>query len=211
MKEVISKIFLFSILLIGLFSCDANTSKGIQERKLKNGDIIFQTSLSSQSMAIQLATKSEYSHVGIIYIENGKAFVYEAVEPVKITPIKEWIVRGKNKKYLVKRLKSSENILTSEVVSNMKNVGKKHLGKHYDLYFEWSDDRIYCSELVWKIYKEATGLEVGKLQKLKDFDISNEIVKKKLFERYGENIPLNEVVISPSSIFESSLLEEVSF
>ena len=36
------------------------------EKKIKNGDIIFQTSKSSQSKAIQLATNSKYSHMGII-------------------------------------------------------------------------------------------------------------------------------------------------
>src|SRR5437867_163185 len=25
----------------------------------------------------------------------------------------------------------------------------------YDLTFEWSDDKIYCSELVWKVYERA--------------------------------------------------------
>ena len=34
---------------------------------IKEGDIIFQTSTSSQSKAIQLATHSKYSHVGIIF------------------------------------------------------------------------------------------------------------------------------------------------
>ena len=35
---------------------------GIDE--IKYGDLIFQTSLSAQSKAIQLATKSKYSHCG---------------------------------------------------------------------------------------------------------------------------------------------------
>ena len=32
--------------------------------------------------------------------------------------------------------------------------------KDYDLYFEWSDDKIYCSELVWKIYKNGADIEL---------------------------------------------------
>ncbi|HRG10273.1 MAG TPA: peptidoglycan peptidase, partial [Cyclobacteriaceae bacterium] len=39
-----------------------------ESQTLKSGDIIFQTSQSSQSKAIQLATRSEYSHMGIIYM-----------------------------------------------------------------------------------------------------------------------------------------------
>lgn len=36
----------------------------------QTGDIIFQTSLSSQSQAIQLATHSDYSHTGMIVIRE---------------------------------------------------------------------------------------------------------------------------------------------
>jgi hypothetical protein len=34
-------------------------------------------------------------------------------------------------------------------------------------------------------------------------------VKKKMKERYGNKIPLNEIVISPASIFNSELLVTV--
>jgi len=92
----------------------------------------------------------------------------------------------------------------------MKSIGERFKGKDYDLYFNWSDDKVYCSELVWKIYKEASGLEIGKLQKLKEFDLSNPIVINKMRERYGDKIPLEETVISPSQVFESELLYTVS-
>ena len=91
----------------------------------------------------------------------------------------------------------------------MKQVGKQFIGKNYDLTFEWSDDKIYCSELIWKIYKRSTGIEIGKLEKLSDFDLTNEAVKKKMNERYGDKIPTEEIVISPASIFDSELLTTV--
>lgn len=175
----------------------------------QNGDIIFQTSNSSQSKAIQLATHSPYSHVGIIYEQKGSFWVYEAVEPVKLTPLKTWIKRGNKGHYVVKRLKNASTILNPEVLKKMKTVGKKYIGKHYDLYFEWSDDKIYCSELVWKIYKEAVDIELGKLQLLESFDLTNNLVQKKLQERYKGKIPLDEKVISPADIFESSQLVTV--
>ncbi len=177
--------------------------------ELKNGDIIFQTSKSSQSKAIQLATGSQYSHMGIVYKNDGKYFVYEAVQPVKTTPLAQWINRGENDHFVVKRLKNAESILTPEVLSEMKKAGEKYNGKNYDLYFEWSDDRIYCSELVWKIYYEATGIEIGKLETLADFDLNQKIVKQKMKERYGNKIPLDEKVISPAAMFNSDKLETV--
>ena len=179
------------------------------EGEIKNGDLIFQTSLSGQSKAIQVATHSKYSHCGLIYKDGNNFFVFEAVQPVKRTPLEKWIARGENGKFVIKRLKNAEQILTPATIQKMKQVGGEFTGKNYDLTFEWSDDKIYCSELIWKVYQRATGLEVGKLQKLSDFDLTNEVVKKKMIERYGDKIPMNEIVISPSSIFDSELLTTV--
>jgi hypothetical protein len=181
----------------------------VPKEEIKNGDLIFQTSLSAQSKAIQLATGSKYSHCGIIYNEKGKWYVFEAVQPVKMTPLDQWIARGQNGHYVVKRLKNAGQVLTVDALRKMKLEGEKLKGKNYDLTFKWSDDRIYCSELIWKIYKRATGLEIGKLEKLSDFDLTSEAVRKKMKERYGNNIPMNEQVISPASIFNSNLLETV--
>ncbi|HEX7830866.1 MAG TPA: YiiX family permuted papain-like enzyme [Thermoanaerobaculia bacterium] len=181
----------------------------LPEANLRDGDIIFQESLSSQSRAIQLATGSRYSHMGIVMRENGRWYVYEAVEPVKLTPLSTWTARGRNGHYVVKRLRDASK-LTPAVLRKMEKVGKRFEGKQYDLTFEWSDTRIYCSELVWKIYRDGAGIEVGKLQKLREFDLSNPAVKKKMRERYGANVPMNEPVISPRAMFDSPLLVEVA-
>lgn len=177
--------------------------------EIKNGDLIFQTSLSGQSKAIQLATKSKYSHCGLIYKDGKDFYVFEAVQPVKRTPLDKWIARGQDGKYVIKRLKNADQVLTPAVLTKMKQVGDNFYGKSYDLTFEWSDDKIYCSELIWKIYQRATGIEIGKLEKLSDFDLTNEAVKQKMKDRYGDKIPTNEIVISPAAIFDSELLTTV--
>ena len=70
--------------------------ENLLKNEIRDGDIIFQTSTSGQSKAIQIATGSKYSHMGIIYKEGNEIFVYEAVQPVKLTPLKDWISRGEN-------------------------------------------------------------------------------------------------------------------
>lgn len=203
----------FGLWAIGVYSPKSVISKisfSTEEKyQLRNGDIIFQSSTSGQSLAIQYATKSKYSHVGIIYEKEGEFMVYEAVQPVKITPLSDWITHGDDGHYVVKRLKNADVVLTEETFNKMKEVGEKFMGKNYDLYFEWSDDRIYCSELVYKIYKDGAGIEIGELQKLSDFDLTSDLVKQKMKERYGQNVPMNELVISPGAMFDSDLLETV--
>jgi uncharacterized protein YycO len=190
------------LVLIILISCQSKSGFD----KFQNGDIIFQTSTSRQSKAIQIATSSKYSHMGIIYTKGSDYFVYEAVQPVKLTPLEDWIERGENSHFVVKRIKKADHFLTKENLQRMKSVGDKYRGKDYDSYFEWSDKKIYCSELVWKIYKEALGLEIGSLEKLGDFNINNNVVKEKLKERYGDKIPIDELVISPATMFNSNKL-----
>lgn len=177
--------------------------------EIKNGDLIFQTSLSSQSKAIQLATKSKYSHCGLVYKEGNEVYVFEAVQPVKRTSLDKWIAQGREGKYVIKRLKKADQVLTPATLKKMKQIGTYFIGKNYDLAFEWSDNKIYCSELIWKIYQRATGLEIGKLEKLSNFDLTNDVVKKKMKERYGSKIPMDEIVISPGAIFDSELLMTV--
>lgn len=208
-----TQIIFLSYILVVFSSCNHTQSKNNNVnyigKELHNGDLIFQTSLSNQSEAIQLATKSQYSHVGLLYFMNNEWMVLEAVQPVKLTSLNVWVKRGKDEHYIVKRLKNSNTILTNEVLLKMQNNGQKYLGKNYDLYFEWSNERIYCSELVWKIYKESANIEIGKLQTLKEFDLSHPIVQSKLKERYGDFLPENELFISPESVFNSTLLETV--
>lgn len=192
-----------------LENAKTEVKKLADQHEIKNGDLIFQTSLSGQSKAIQLATKSKYSHCGLIYKDGNDFYVFEAVQPVKRTPLDKWIAPGQEGKYVIKRLKNADQVLTPATLTKMKQFGDQFNGKNYDLTFEWSDDKIYCSELIWKIYQRATGIEIGKLEKLSDFDLTNEAVKQKMKERYGDKIPTNEIVISPAAIFDSEFLTAV--
>jgi len=172
-------------------------------------EIIFQISNSKQSTAIQLATHSKYTHCGLIFKDSSGFIVFEAVQPVKQTPLDKWIARGQDGIYVIKRLRNADQVLTADTIRKMRIICSGFAGKDYDINFNWSDDKMYCSELIWKVYNRSMGIEIGKLQKLKDFDLSNDEVKKQLNERYGNNIPLEEPVISPQSIFECDLLETI--
>jgi len=177
--------------------------------QLRDGDIIFQTSQSSQSAAIQLATHSKYSHMGMIFLQNGRPYVFEAIRTVQFTPLDQWIDRGKNGKYIIKRLQNANSLITPQSIEKLKAVASTFKGKPYDLTFEWSDDSIYCSELVWKIYERGIGIQIGHLKKLRDFDLSNATVRNKMKERYGDKIPMDETVVSPGDMFSSKLLQVV--
>jgi len=200
-----------NLLILFLIVCSTAYGQTTNFRSdLKEGDLIFQRSMGPQSMLIAAATHSDYTHCGILFFVAGQWQVLEAVEPVKYTPLDEWIKRGKDRHFVIKRLKDRDKSLTPAIITRMKQEGNTMLKKHYDLLFSWTDDKLYCSELIWKLYKHNTNLEVGTTAELKDFDLSNPAIQLEMTKRYGKNIPYHEKVISPDAIFKSPLLLQVT-
>jgi len=149
----------------------------------KEGDILFQESHSKQSPFIQHATGSKWTHCGIVVYKNNQPYVLEASNVVKLIPLGKWLDRGDYKQ--------------RRVLSNCPKIKyKKYLGKPYDTSFRLDNDKYYCSELVYDIYKNQLGVEF-KLRRVKDYNINGlESILK------NRNIHLNQEVIAPSDLLK---------
>lgn len=190
MKNILQKTKIAFVLLTLVVSTKAFA------QKLQVGDIIFHKSQSSQAKAITEASSSEWTHVGIIVAKAGQWHVAEAIGPVKITPLQTFINRGKNKEYKIFRFKYF-NPLT--MTANLLKAIQKH-NKPYDIYFEMSNERTYCSELVYKAMLEVTGQQVGKIQQFKDLKLNGPYVKaliKKRLTDTGRELNPEEEIITP--------------
>lgn len=219
MKKSVIWLSALSLLAIAVYFFEnpllAHSSEGIVKTKqtpfaeLQSGDIVFQENESGQGKAIQLATQSQFTHCGLVIREGDKVMVYEAVQPVRIVSMAEWVKQGKEKVYHAKRLKNASEVITPQIVEVMKKSSSNYLGKNYDIYFNWSDDEIYCSEFVWKIYHDALAIDLCATRPLGDFHLDHPEVKRIMEQRYGDQIPWNEPMVSPGDIFNSSLLKEV--
>lgn len=174
----------------------------------QNGDMILQTNTSGQGLAIQLATNSKYTHIGVLFKENNEWMVYEAVQPVQKVTLSEFILRGENSQYTVLRLKNDSLVKLDHVTQKMKNYLLKQIDKDYDWVFNWSEEEMYCSELVYKAYLNA-GIKISDTKLLKDYKLSHPIVQAQLKERYGNNIPLNDTMVAPSDIANGNRLKVV--
>ena len=137
---------------------------------------------------------------------EGKPYVFEAIEPVGVRKLEDWIASGEDQKFTVYRLK--DHNLSSAELTTMKSYLKTQLNKHYDLGFNWSDKELYCSELVFKAYK-AIGIELCQPKFLRDFNLENPQVRKIMQQRYGSQIPYDEPMVSPGQLSESKLLYQI--
>ena len=74
----------------------------------QEGDIIFQSLPRSRLVnAIEGVTQSPYSHCGIVSKQDDAWVVYEAYRNVEVTPLKEFIFRGRNQGFAVYRLNTN--------------------------------------------------------------------------------------------------------
>ena len=201
--RIFVKITKMKKLIIGILLVLFFTNCSSQE--FRDGDIIFHTSKSSQSRMLQIATNSNITHVGVIFFKSGKPYVFEAVNPVKVTPLQEFINRGVGSKYSVKRTKTP---ISSSELKIMLEYGKRQIGKPYDLKFEWSDSKIYCSELVWKIYHHS-GISLCDIKIFSDFNLNRPIVKEAIQSRYHGRFNINEPVVAPIDLYNSNKLKTV--
>lgn len=170
-------------------------------KEVREGDVIFQTSLSQQSPLIQIATRSKISHCGIIVMKNGKPYVLETLKTLVITPLDKFIARGKGGRYWLKR-------------SNIENIKIKYdsyLGKPYDLAFKFDNDKFYCSELIYDIYKNQLGIELCEPKKVSDYLILGTdklpMIEKAMKKR---GITKEQYAVAPVDVFESDYLEDVN-
>jgi hypothetical protein len=161
---------------------------------LKNGDIVFQNTSSSARDAIMLASGTQYTHVGIVEIdEAGRAEVIEAAGPVRIVSFDDWRRKGRGQHITIKRVKGLSESEAKQAIARAHH----YLGLPYDRNFYETRDQIYCSELVHAAFKEGANISVGREQKLRDLN-TNTAAARTLIKKRWRTHPLCKATPSPT-------------
>lgn len=200
------------IFLLGLLpALQVNAATAQNAASLKPGDIVFQKLVGGQSKVVELVSGSPYTHCAIVMEHKGRLAVYESIGLVGWKDLDDWVKRGVDGHYVVMRLKG-DRALTPEALRAMMDCGDNFKYKIYDLWFQWSDQNIYCSELVWKIYMQGAGIKLTNLRPFKDYDnIQHARVQKLIKARFGNSINWDEPAVTPADLMESPLLEVVFY
>lgn len=194
-----------AFLLAGLLSaCGADKVAPQTAYEPREGDIFFQSfPHSALTDTIEGVTQSSRSHCGILRRHKEGWVVLEAVEPVRETPLADWVRRGREGKFEVFRLKEPHR----EKIPGMIAAARAYLGRPYDMRYRLDDEKIYCSELVYKAFRDAGGGELGRLETLGDLNWKPHEAFIRQLE--GGGLPLDRKMITPRAVSEASQLELV--
>ena len=166
------------------------------------GDIVFQQSTSRQARVIREVTGSPWTHVGVVLEHDGERMVLEAVEPVRWTRLEDWVARGRARRVAIRRLRTPP---TAEQLEALERLGESWVGRGYDLRFEWSDARMYCSELVFKLFRDAMGIRLVEPQRWRDLRLTPR-ARRLARRRLGRLPPRDGRIVSPAALLASPML-----
>ena len=172
------------VVLLSLAAAVSQPALADQMPILMRGDVVFQNSLSDQSLAISLATQSEYTHVGIVdFDEAGDIVILEAVGPTLATPFDEWVTHGADWDLAVYRFDG----MTEDQALAVTTAARSHFGKRYDPFFHASEDALYCSELVYIAFRDGMGVDLGEMQKLSDLNLGSTAAQALIGARWDQH------------------------
>ena len=195
MPKLILKLFIICFALSSLlYSSNRSHSNKytFDQRHFKTGDVLLQHIPGKLTSVIKDVTNSLYSHCGMVVIKHHKIYVIEAIGPVKYTPLSRWLKQGRDNFTQLRPVDFEYHQITRVV-----REAEKLLGKPYDIQYELDEEKIYCSELIYKAYLRATQKEVGKKEQLNTLNWKphQEFIK---YICRGQ-LPLNRELVTPES------------
>ncbi|WKN33267.1 YiiX/YebB-like N1pC/P60 family cysteine hydrolase [Porifericola rhodea] len=181
------------------------------------GDILFQDlDCGPYCESIEKVTEgidgADFSHMGILVMQEGQPYVYEAVSKgVLATPLTDFLKRNTNEagqpKVMIGRLNTSYQKLIPEALKEAKGL----LGNAYDDIYIDGDDRYYCSELIYEIFKRANkGQPLFKLAPMTYIDPDTQKtfpIWEDYFKERGVAVPEGVAGINPGLISRSPYLQ----
>lgn len=171
----------------------------------REGDVVFQSLPRGDLVdAIEGITNSPFSHCGVVMRNaDGRWVVHEAIGVVRETPLYLWIVRGRGARIDAWRWRE----IGAKDPAALRAALGKQAGKPYDYRYAPGDEEIYCSELVFKAYRDAYGAELGVWEKLGDLNWRP--FEAFIREMEGGPLPLERPMITPVGVTRSGTLEKV--
>lgn len=179
-----------------------NGTASLRSSDLKVGDILLQPLHCWACNLIEAQTQSEFSHIGVvshISQKEKKVFVAEAFMKVREIEFNEF--NKKTQKGLSLKVYRPGYV----AIDFRKTFKSTFENLAYDSGFLWDDEKIYCSELLYKLFRDSN-MKVPEALPMK-FDVNREH-----WEKYFKgHVPEGEIGISPADFDDESLYEFIGY
>lgn len=128
---------------------------------LKSGDIIFRKESNQISDIFAKVNNLEYSHIGMISIEDKNVKVIHIEDngqenDFKSNDINEFLHFAT--KYSIYR--SRDKIDEDKLNKSLSRMKKQNLAFDLEFSGDKSDNKVYCSELIYNIHKESSSVDI---------------------------------------------------
>jgi len=229
-----NRLILFCFLILLFSACASNTKEkqiasststpnfDYSKFELKPGDILFQDSdcgpFCESIEKVTMGFKgSKFSHVGIVVPKGEKdLIILEAISSgVVETSLNRFFGRSFDEqdqsKVVVGRIKKEHTHLIPKAIE----FAKTKLGAPYDEVFDISNDKYYCSELIYDSFKFSNKNQpIFELQKMTYNDPETNRVFP-IWERYFQKldipIPEGQPGLNPGGMSQSTYIDIVHF
>ncbi len=160
-----SIVAIFILAAVSIYTVNSEKEQLIELNSslLKNGDIIFRKGRGFISQMVLLADRqSPFSHTGIIIKKNADVFVLHAVpdesddgtDKIKLESLSNFLSGEKTEAAEVYRLKDDSTNISDKASQKAEEYLKENV--LFDSALDLStEDKLYCTELVWKSFKFA--------------------------------------------------------
>jgi hypothetical protein len=175
-------------------------------KELKIGDLVFIRVPTPLFMQVAEATGSWTNHVGIV-IDKAGTIAESRVPLSSTTSRRRFVRRSSDRRVTVARLRRPLSRLERQRVIA---AARRRTGVLYDTGFNIHSRRQFCSRFVREVIQEATGDEIGTVERFDDLLRSRPDAPRWFWKLwYFGRIPWDRQTITPASLLRSTALAHV--
>lgn len=122
---------------------------------LQTGDIILLDMDCFSCELIENETGGPFSHSGIVLKLGSQVYVAQSLGSVHHIPLQAFLGYSNKVPHVIR----PKHINFSKKRKLLENYKRKYLGMDFDHDYVWDDEKLYCSEFIYKLLKSVYAIE----------------------------------------------------
>jgi hypothetical protein len=171
---------------------------------LRTGDLLFQHVPSHLSSFVADLGEWPVSNVGLVFVREGRAYVFDTLVKVRLMPLRDWLAQGLRGEYLLAR----DPVLTMTDAEEVVRTAATWLDRPHDLRLAQDDQAFTGAELAHKAFLRGARIQLSRQSRLADLRWkANESYLREAFR--GE-LPLHTLLTVPETLLTGRRLHVVA-